>query len=163
MHEPLRQTSDPEQPWQTPPPVPQAPFVPPLWQTPFVSRQPAQVPPVQTPLATSQVAPPVAQLRQVMPDFPHAVLLSEVSQVPSLFVQPWQLGFEQRLPAQVWLVLQVAQTEPPLPHAAALLPERQAPVASQQPAQVWAQVLPPPPPAPPPTPPTFMQTPNAQP
>ena len=70
-----------------------------------------------------------------MPPLPHAVSLCAVWQTPDL-VQSVQVVSLQTLPMQVAGVAHEAQDAPAVPHAELALPPWQAPLESQQPAQL---------------------------
>ena len=118
-----------------------------------VSRQPAQLPPVHAPAALQVALGTVVQSRHAMPPLPHWVGLRVPAsrQLPFLVQVEQVVSLQTPFVAQVLGAVQVVQVAPLMPQV--VLPfVWQLPVASQQPAQVAAQLaMPPPvPPVPPP-------------
>jgi hypothetical protein len=108
-----------------------------------VSRQPAQLPPVQTPTPAEQVSP-LLHVWQLMPPLPHAALVVPAEQPPSAgFTHPEQPGSLQNsgavMPVHAWAPAQAWHCAPPLPQTARSVPGAQAPVTVQHPVQVAAQ------------------------
>ncbi len=125
------------------PPVPHAALVVPDSQNPSASQQPfgqvaaSQGGPLQAPPVHES---PGGHGTQALPPVPHAVALVPDSHFPKASQHPvGQLDALHVVPSQPPPVHvspdgQTAQARPSVPHAEVLLPERQIPAASQQPA-----------------------------
>jgi hypothetical protein len=142
LHIPALQLSPDGHAVHAAPPLPHAPRVVPDSQKPSASQQP--IGQLEALHVVPMHAPPVQESpgghgRHALPPTPHADVLVPDSQIPRLSQQPFgQLVALQVVPWHDPALQEspeghTAQALPPLPHAVVLVPDSQAPAASQHP------------------------------